>query len=109
VSAAARRERDRRSARARRARLRGLPAEPPPLPDLPGAACAGADPDLYFPPAHYEEPPARRRRVGKAVAICAGCPVRARCYQAAADRRELTGVWGGVDFGDRPTKAARVS
>jgi len=115
-----RRERDRLAQRARRARGRGLAVvpgmEPPSLrdrpgaaPDLPAAACAGADPDLFFPPDYYEEPPARRRRVAKAVAICAGCPVRARCYQLAARRGEKWGVWGGADFGDRRRKAARAS
>jgi WhiB family transcriptional regulator, redox-sensing transcriptional regulator len=112
VAVARRRERDRLAQRARRARARGLVAVPAveaqPPPDLPGAACVGADPDLFFPPDHYEEPPVRRRRVRKAADICAGCPVRVRCYQAAADRREKFGVFGGVDFGERK-KAARAS
>jgi WhiB family transcriptional regulator, redox-sensing transcriptional regulator len=114
-----RRERDRLAQRARRARGRGLAVmlgrEPPSLkdrqaaaPDLVGAACAGVDPDLFFPPDHYEEPPVRRRRVAQAVAACAGCPVRARCYEGAVRRGERWGVWGGVDFGER-RKAARAS
>jgi len=106
--AARRRERDRRSQRARRVRARGLPVLPgmeaPSLrsrlagaPDLPGAACRDADPALFF-PAEDETAAARYRRQARAMAICAGCPVRARCYQAATDRREPWGIWGGVDF-----------
>jgi Transcription factor WhiB len=103
-------ERDRRSQRARRARARGLQA--PSLrsvgtgaPDLPGAACAGADPDLFFPPDHYEDPPARHRRERQAKAFCAGCPVRRRCFDLADARGERHGIFGGVDFGDRRKKA----
>jgi WhiB family transcriptional regulator, redox-sensing transcriptional regulator len=113
-----RRERDRLAQRARRARSRG-PAvtagmEAPSLRDrqhaassLPAAACAGADPDLFF-PAEGEQVADTRRRAAKARVICAGCPVRARCYQGAAARKEPWGIWGGVDFGER-RKAARAS
>lgn len=112
------RERDRVSQRARRARARGLTVvpgmEPPSLrahrdatPDLRAAACKGADPDLFF-PVNGELGADGHRRVAKAAAICAGCSVRARCYQLAAERGERWGVWGGVDFGDRK-KAAKAS
>ena len=93
-----RRERDRVSQRARRARARGpVIVTALAVPDLPGASCRGADPGLFF-PAEDETAAARYGRQAKAMAVCAGCPVRARCYQAAADRREPWGVWGGVDF-----------
>jgi len=93
-----RRERDRVSQRVWRARARP-PAVMAALapPDLRGAACRDADPGLFF-PAEDETATARYRRKAQAVAVCAGCPVRARCYQAAADRGEPWGIWGGVDF-----------
>ena len=92
------RERDRVSQQARRARARGpVIVTALALPDLPGASCRGADPGLFF-PAEDETAAARYGRQAKAMAVCAGCPVRARCDQAAADRREPWGIWGGVDF-----------
>jgi Transcription factor WhiB/MarR family len=112
-----RRERDRLNQRARRARARGLVVvsgmEPPSLRDLQGsvpalaaAACKGADPDLFFPAAGQDaiDP----RRSAQAKAICAGCPVRVQCYEAAVRRGERHGIWGGADFGE-PRKAARAS
>ena len=117
--AARRRERDRRSQRARRARARGLHVQPgmeaPSLrsvivaaPDLPGAACRDAVPGLFF-PAEDETAAARYGRQAKAIAICAGCPVRAGCYAAALANREPWGIWGGVDFEDVPSGRRRAS
>ena len=103
------RERDRVSQRARRARARGPVIVPAVVaPDLRGAACRGADPGLFF-PAEDETAAAWRRRLAQAMAICAGCPVRARCYQAAAGRREPWGIWGGADFTPVPGTKRRVS
>ena len=85
---ARKRERDREATRARRVRLR--PAVPvPPAPLLPGAACAGADPALFFPD------PGDTETEAQAVAICAVCPVRAACYDRAAQNGERWGIWGG--------------
>jgi Transcription factor WhiB len=90
--AARRRERDRLTQRARRARRR-RPA-PPPLvaAALPGAACAAADPCLFFPE------PGDVATEAAAKAICAGCPVRAACYAGAIGRGERWGVWGGTNL-----------
>lgn len=86
-----RRERDRVTQRARRARLREV--VPPPVADsLPGAACAGADPGLFFPE------PGDLATEAAAKAICAGCPVRGACYAAAVARQERWGIWGQVNF-----------
>jgi hypothetical protein len=89
--AARRRERDRLTQRARRARLRAV-APPPVAPALPGAACAGADPSLFFPE------PGDEATEAAAKAICAACPVRPACYAGAADRGERWGIWGGENL-----------
>ena len=94
--------------RARRARARGLHvepgAEPPSLRDRPaaaadlgGAACRTEDPEPFFPP-EDERPADREARVARAMAVCHGCPVQARCYAAAVANGERWGIWGGVDF-----------
>jgi len=117
--AARQRERDRRSQRARRARARGLHVQPGmeapslrsaagPAPDLPAAACRDADPGLFF-PAEGERGSARARRVAKAKAVCASCPVRAGCYEGALARREPWGIWGGVDLETETAGRRRAS
>jgi hypothetical protein len=88
----------------RRARARGVrilpPAEIPVtfahravsvLP--PGAACLGANPDLFFPPEGDDG--------AEAKAICASCPIRSECYDLACANGEKAGIWGGEDFGGR--------
>jgi WhiB family transcriptional regulator, redox-sensing transcriptional regulator len=85
------RERDRRATAARRARMRPAPRQPT-APLLPGAACQTADPALFFPD------PGDTAAEAQAVAICAGCPVRAQCYGRAVQNGERWGIWGGVNF-----------
>jgi WhiB family transcriptional regulator, redox-sensing transcriptional regulator len=108
AAARRKRERDRLTQRARRARARGLAVqpgmEPPSLrsvpavaADLPGAACRAADPDLFFGP-DGERQAERQARGEKARAVCAGCPVRRRCFEQAVANGERWGIWGGVDF-----------
>ena len=53
------------------------------------AACRGADADLFFPDRGDNEAAAA------AVAICAGCTVRAECLEEALSRPEPLGIWGG--------------
>lgn len=99
-AAARRRERDRVSRRRSRAAARELAAAPAvavldaPLP--PGAACAGADPDLFFPLPGDDDT--------KAKAICQACPIRSECYTLAAQRGERWGIWGGVNFDVTPAR-----
>jgi len=50
-------------------------------------ACAGIDPDVFF--------PADNDGLAAAVAICDDCAVRTLCRTIAMARAE-TGVWGGV-------------
>ncbi|MGW5270393.1 WhiB family transcriptional regulator [Rhodococcus sp. NPDC003994] len=52
--------------------------------------CHRGDPDLWF----AESPAALER----AKALCADCPVRAWCLEAALERAEPWGVWGGEIF-----------
>ena len=52
--------------------------------------CQEADADLWF----AEDP----RDLERAKAMCADCPLRVQCLQAALDRAEPWGVWGGEIF-----------
>ena len=103
------READRRSYRRRKARAAGTTPEPAvrpvatarirssreQLPQTPGAPCQ-ADPSLWFPEARTAA--GRRAEAEQAKAICRECPFRAACLAGAVSRRELYGIWGGVDF-----------
>jgi len=88
---ARRRERDRLTQQARRARRRA-PAGQPIVAVLPGAACVGTDPSLFFPD------PGDLAAESEAQAVCAGCPVRDECHAGAVRRGERWGIWGGVNF-----------
>ncbi|BAH54691.1 WhiB family transcriptional regulator [Rhodococcus opacus] len=55
--------------------------------DLP---CRVDDPDLWFADSPTE--------LEQAKALCASCPIRSRCLDAALDRGEPWGVWGGEIF-----------
>jgi WhiB family transcriptional regulator, redox-sensing transcriptional regulator len=97
---AAKRERDRRATAARRARARVPFAGAASLPD---AACAGADPALFFPERGDTETEARAK------AICARCPVRAACLARALENGERFGVFGGVNLETAPRRGRRMS
>jgi WhiB family transcriptional regulator, redox-sensing transcriptional regulator len=64
-----------------------------------GPACAGTDPDLFFPLPGESTVPAR--------AICASCPVRAACLAQARAHGERYGIWGGVDLSTEARTARR--
>ena len=55
------------------------------------AACAGADPDVFF----------SSERMGEAAALCARCPVTAQCRSFSAN--DSFGVWAGQSRGDGKT------
>lgn len=58
------------------------------------AACAGEDPDLFF--------PKKGDQGREAKAVCNGCPVRAQCADyAATSPVMLVGVWGGTTEAER--------
>lgn len=67
------------------------PEEPPDWHDH--AACAGVDPDLFF--------PSRGASTREAKAVCAGCPVRSDCLEAAMAGGEKFGIWGGMSERER--------
>ncbi len=58
-----------------------------PAPGTAEWACAGQDPELFF--------PADDATLAEAAALCASCPARATCL-ALAEARSESGVWGGV-------------
>jgi WhiB family redox-sensing transcriptional regulator len=51
------------------------------------AACRGLDPELFFPTRGEDYREARK--------VCAACPVRWECLEAALARSERFGFWGG--------------
>lgn len=59
------------------------------------AACAGMDPEMWFP----ERTPGRVSFVPggaeRAVQVCAGCPVQVQCLDHAMHFGATCGVWGG--------------
>ena len=67
------------------------------------AACLGEDPDLFFPSDEEDEEDAAawNVRAAKAKAVCVGCPVSADCRGFAMAAGIRTGIWGGIDFGER--------
>ncbi|MFD9249567.1 WhiB family transcriptional regulator [Streptomyces bottropensis] len=59
------------------------------------AACADADPDLFFPE------PGGQERIGEAKQICAACPVRQECLDDAMRRGEADAICGGLTADER--------
>lgn len=55
------------------------------------AACAGADPNIFFPTLDDTDNHGRQAK-----AICATCPVRTDCLVDALQRNEDSGIWGGA-------------
>ncbi|MEU4924559.1 WhiB family transcriptional regulator [Streptomyces parvus] len=68
-------------------------------------ACAGMDPEVFF-PAYSSEPgngPTQEER--EALAVCAGCPVRGWCLERDLEEcpttYQVVGVRGGMRQADR--------
>lgn len=72
------------------------------------AACRPEDADLFFP--NIGAPRGQARKIEqRAKTVCARCPVRPDCLEAALAADEPYGVWGGYSarerrrkFGQRP-------
>lgn len=52
--------------------------------------CQVADPEIFF----AESP----QVIEQAKLVCADCPIRVQCLEAALERKEPHGVWGGELF-----------
>jgi WhiB family redox-sensing transcriptional regulator len=70
-----------------------------PAPWMVHAACAGADPALFF-----GEPGSDP---SEAQAVCARCPVRTDCLDFAIATHERFGIWGGMGQKARHNEARR--
>ena len=70
------------------------PLLPPPW--VEHAACAGSDPELFYP-----ERTTPRRAVAAIRRVCAGCPVRQQCLDDAIGRGDRYGIWGGLTYHER--------
>lgn len=57
------------------------------------AACAGVDPDLFYPD--------RGESTDEAKAVCGACDVRETCLEYALTNRERFGIWGGASENER--------
>src|SRR5258708_2637449 len=75
------------------------------------AACAGAQPDIFYPRTHEDTGPipvTQADTIRLAKLICwgddtttGGCPVRMECLAYAMGRHERHGIWGGLTFNER--------
>jgi len=63
------------------------------------AACAGANPETFF--------PASGERDATAKAMCASCLVRTECLEYSLRTGPHWGVWGGLNEAERGTLARR--
>jgi len=68
-----------------------------------GAACRDAARVDFYPPFGRERKRDRLQREQRAKAVCATCPVTTPCLEAAVQRDERYGVWGGLTFDERIT------
>ena len=62
------------------------------------AACADAEPELFFP---ISATSASSAQVKRAKQICASCPVQSKCLSYAIDHRQEQGIWGGLTEEER--------
>lgn len=58
------------------------------------ANCQGVDPETMFPGTAPGDADAAK-------AICRRCAIQSACLRHALDNREMHGVWGGLDEGER--------
>jgi WhiB family redox-sensing transcriptional regulator len=65
--------------------------------DTTDAACATADPEIFFPEQGKGN---KHEQVRQAKAICAGCPIAMQCLaEAIAENHD--GIWGGTTVNER--------
>lgn len=68
-------------------------AATPPVAAEPDRACAGADPELFF--------PLNNTQLRLAKNICKRCPHKQPCLDWAVETRQAFGVWGGTGPDER--------
>ncbi|MFG3133501.1 WhiB family transcriptional regulator [Streptomyces tendae] len=66
--------------------------------ERPRAACAGEDPELFFP---IGDTGPALLQIEEAKAVCRRCPLIESCLEAALERGEAAGVWGGLSEKER--------
>jgi WhiB family redox-sensing transcriptional regulator len=66
-----------------------------------GAACRGSTGSLFYSADSAERKEDRQEREQLAKRICAGCAVRDDCLNAALERHESYGIWGGLNEFER--------
>ena len=77
------------------------PALLPVVPEWTASAnCAGADPDVWYPEKGGGDSPWAKR-------ICMACEVRTECLDAALERAEQWGIWGGMTRHERRAERRR--
>ncbi|MCX4686942.1 WhiB family transcriptional regulator [Kitasatospora purpeofusca] len=75
--------------------------------DLHGAACKGADTDLFYTEIDEDAEDIETARAAvewaerRAKMICAGCPVKSLCLADALERKEPAGIFGGLNERER--------
>lgn len=75
------------------------------------AACAGADPEIFFARPDGERKPSARTELmtQRAKALCEACPVVYECLGYAVQLDLRYGVWGGLSEAERATLTERRS
>jgi WhiB family redox-sensing transcriptional regulator len=61
------------------------------------AACRGSEGSLFFSPEVAERKDDRVEREHLAKKLCTSCSVREDCLEAALERHESYGIWGGLN------------
>ncbi|WP_079142288.1 WhiB family transcriptional regulator [Streptomyces sp. LUP30] len=74
-------------------------------PERPRAACAGEDPELFYP---IGDTGPALLQIEEAKAVCRRCPLMDSCLQGALDRNE-SGVWGGMSEKERRSLKRRAA
>lgn len=76
------------------------------MPERPRPACAGEDPELFFPVG--DTGPALLQ-IEEAKTVCRRCPLIESCLQGALERGEQAGVWGGLSEHERRALKRRAA
>ncbi|MEV3859142.1 WhiB family transcriptional regulator [Streptomyces sp. NPDC050095] len=68
---------------------------------LDSAACAGEDPELFFPISTAGRSLESTRAAKQ---VCRGCPVTDECLEWAMSTGQTTGIWGGMSETERTAR-----